>query len=61
MVADGEAGGEQPEYQEGLRGGLVLHIVLDRVRQEELKLEEDLRPATAEARQGQAAGGLYYL
>ena len=45
VVSDSEAGGEQAKYQEGLRAGLVLDIVLDWVRDEVLVLEEDLPPA----------------
>lgn len=47
MVSNGEARGEETEHQEGLCRGLVLDIVLDRIRQEELELEEYLQNTQA--------------
>ena len=54
MVPDGKAGGEEAKHQERLGGGLVLDIVLHRVRQEEFELQEYLR---WEQDRGVTAGG----
>lgn len=46
VVANGKASGEQAKDQEGLRAGLVLHIILDGVWDEVLVLEVHLQTAT---------------
>ena len=38
VVPDREAGRQQPQHEEGLRGGLVLDVVRDRVGEEVLDL-----------------------
>ena len=42
-MADCKAGGEKPKDEKGLRAGLVGHVILDRIRDEELVLEEYLQ------------------
>jgi hypothetical protein len=65
VVAPRQAGGEQPEHEERLRGGLVLDVVVDGIGEEELELEENLRENEREedvavanlADEAQVAGG----
>lgn len=47
VVADSQAGGEKAKDQERLRASLVLDIILDRVWDEVLVLEVDLRTQDA--------------
>lgn len=46
VVANGQAGAEESEHQEGLGAGLVSHVVLDGVRQEDGKLGDNLSHPT---------------
>lgn len=47
MVADSQAGGEKAKDEERLRAGLIFDIVLDRIWDEVLVLEVDLRTQDA--------------
>ena len=51
-MANSQASGEKPKDKEGLGAGLILDVILDRIGNEELDLEEDLHGLTKLNEQG---------